>query len=463
MPEISAKELNTRLRKRFENASVALDRENFEYTVEICSDILKTEPGCLEVRKLLRRAQQSIYANGRSLGRKILGSVEAWLMIAYGQPYVKKDPKKAMVFGERSLNRNPFSARALSLVAAGGQELELHETVVYCLKSVAESGSGDAALMQRYCEALINVGETAQAIGIAERLAKLKPESGSIQELVKSASVAHSINRGRWDENEGDFRSKLKDSEETDALERITHLDVDAESRVIKARDLIEMIHHDPQDVDLYKRLAKTLIANEDYRGALDWVSKAFKLPHADSDLTLRQMRNEIAIKLKEAELEKAQVAETEGENSECIQKLQNELDALKLEEARKMVEQFPNDFGQRMKFGELLLEAGNIDEAIQQFQVSQRSSNLRLRSHVLLGRSFMKKKLFDLALEQLEIAIKASGAMDNFKKQVVYLSAECCEELGRHEEAITKYKLIYANDIGFRDVALKIDSYYSE
>jgi tetratricopeptide (TPR) repeat protein len=127
------------------------------------------------------------------------------------------------------------------------------------------------------------------------------------------------------------------------------------------------------------------------------------------------------------------------------------------------MVEQFPNDYAQRLNFGELLLAAGQVDEAIRQFQVAQRGTSLKQRSCVMLGRSFSKKQLHDLALEQFDRAIADTHGMDEFKKDVLYSSAQCCEALGKQDEAIRRYKLIYANDISFRDVASKIDGYYSD
>lgn len=463
MSEVALKDLDSRIRKQVENARVAVERGNFEYAVEICSSLLLGTPGCLEVRELLRQAQQSVYAK-RIQGPfwKIRASVEGQVLVVYGKPYLKKDPGLAMAFGERALARNPLHAGALSLVAAGAEALELYQTAVYCLKNICDNETKDLALMQRYCEALIKVGETNQAVVIAERLRVLKPESPFIQELVKSASVAHSINKGKWAEKEQDFRSKLKDESFSDSLEKEKRLVLDAQGAKERSDSLAQAIHENPQDLELYKEIVKTHLFADNYRDAQRWLDKADQLPQASADLALKQFRSEIMIKATELELQGLNQNDDEASITR-IRELETNLESLKLEESRKMVEQFPNDYAQRLNFGELLLAAGKVDEAIREFQVAQRSSSLRQRSCVFLGRSFSKKQLYDLALEQFDKAIAEAGGMDEFKKDVLYASAQCCEALGNSEEAIRRYKSIYANDISFRDVAQKIDGFYSD
>lgn len=465
MSEVSLKALDRRVRKQFDNAQIALERGNFEYTIEICSAILLDTPACLEIRQLLRKAQLSVVAKRRrNILQKAYGFAKAQALVVYGKPYIKKNAALAMGYGERALCFNPFHRRALSLVAAGAENLELYETAVFCLKEVCDGETKDFDLMHRYCEDLIMIGETNQAVAIAERLKRLKPNSSIIQELVKSASVAHSIHRGKWAEKEQDFRSKLKDEGLAETLEkenRLTNPSGDARNQAL---DLVEAIHRDPQNLDLYKRLVKAYLYADEYKNALSWLDKATQLPQATADIALKQLRNEIMIKATELELKTLHRDFDEGSLPvDRIQKLEHNLETLKLEESRKLVEQFPNDYAQRLNLGELLLGAGKVDEAIKQFQLAQRSNSLKQRSCVMLGKCFYEKRLFDLALEQFDKAIAELPGMDEFKKEVLYTSAECSEALNDIEGAVKRYKLIYASDIGFRDVAAKIDGFYSD
>ena len=73
-----------------------------------------------------------------------------------------------------------------------------------------------------------------------------------MQELVKSASVVHSINQGKWADKKEDFRSKLKSKKQADSLERANRVVVDESGSEERAEDLIEAIQKDAQKVDSY-------------------------------------------------------------------------------------------------------------------------------------------------------------------------------------------------------------------
>jgi len=462
MSEVFEYELGDRDRKKMENARLAMTRGNFEYTIEICCSLLEEEPRCLEVRRLLRKAQRRVYADqGKGMGPTLSRGV-GYLVLLRGYLLLKRDPKKAMSIGEGVLNRNVYNAKALSLIARGAREMSLNETEAFCLELICDKYPNNFVKMERLCEALIKVGSTEKALAIAERLNRLRPGSSNVQELVKSASVAHSINQGKWANKEEDFRSKLKNREEADSLERANRVVVDDSGSEERAGDLVDAIQRDPQNVDNYKLLVRSLINQERYGEAMEWLDKAFALPEAETDAPLRQLRSELNVNRVERELFdlKRDLAERGGSQEE-ISKLESELLQMKLEESRKLVEQFPNDYSQRYKYGIYLLDTDSVDAAIQQFQISQRSPSLRLKSLVYLGRCFMAKGLYDLALEQLKQPAESTSTIDDFKKEVLYLLAQCYEKLDRPKNAIEQYKAIYSNDIGYRDVAEKINAFY--
>ncbi len=464
MPEIPEIELSERDRKRIENARLAITRGNFDYAVEICGTVLESEPGCLDVRRLLRRAQKRVSADKGKGAALVVRRIFHSVSLLQGYIMLKRDPSVAMAIGERVLHKDVYNSRALSLIARGARSLELNETEAFCLETLCEKYPNNYVKLERLCEALIKVGATEKALAIAERLNGLKPGSGQVQELVKSASVAHSINQGKWAEKEEDFRAKLKDKEEADILERANRVVVDEEGGEDRASDLMEAIHRDPQNVDNYKLLVRSYMNQEDFDAALRWLDKAFALPEAENDAPLRQLRSELRVNRVERELFDLKRDAVGADGSDVkIRSLEEELLALKLEESRKLVDQFPNDYSQRFKYGSYLYESGNTDAAIQQFQISQRSPSLRLKSLVLLGKCFMAKGLYDLALEQLDQAGENLNTMDAFKMEVLYLLAQCYENLDKPESAIEQYKAIYSSDIGYRDVASKIDAFYGK
>jgi tetratricopeptide (TPR) repeat protein len=66
-----------------------------------------------------------------------------------------------------------------------------------------------------------------------------------------------------------------------------------------------------------------------------------------------------------------------------------------------------------------------------------------------------------DDAIRQLQDELKKNPRMDREKKALLYSLGELYQKLGRDEEAIMQFKAIYETDIGFRDVATKVDAYW--
>ena len=69
---------------------------------------------------------------------------------------------------------------------------------------------------------------------------------------------------------------------------------------------------------------------------------------------------------------------------------------------------------------------------------------------------------MFDLAARTLQNAIKEKLVFDDEKKDLVYNLGCVLENMGKKEEAIEQFKLIYEMDIGYKDIAAKVDAYYA-
>ena len=50
----------------------------------------------------------------------------------------------------------------------------------------------------------------------------------------------------------------------------------------------------------------------------------------------------------------------------------------------------------------------------------------------------------------------------DDEKKDLIYTLGCVLDKMGKKEEAIEQFKLIYEVDIGYRDVSKRVDDYYA-
>ena len=65
--------------------------------------------------------------------------------------------------------------------------------------------------------------------------------------------------------------------------------------------------------------------------------------------------------------------------------------------------------------------------------------------------------------MEQLEKAASEIYSMDDTKKDITYEMGTICEAMGQPQKAAEYFKAIYAVDIGYKDVADKIDQAYGD
>jgi tetratricopeptide (TPR) repeat protein len=61
-----------------------------------------------------------------------------------------------------------------------------------------------------------------------------------------------------------------------------------------------------------------------------------------------------------------------------------------------------------------------------------------------------------------LQKAIDEKPTFDEEKKELTYQLGVALDAMGRREDAIEQFKHIYEVDIGFRDVASRVDAYYA-
>lgn len=454
MPDIPVQKLDPRQQKMVENARIALERGNFEYAIEMAEGVLATEAGCLPVRKLLRAAQVQQFKTRNRFLAKALGGVAGAGALISGSAALKKDPMKALEGAEKALSSDPTNVQAHKLLAQAATALGLHETNVFACETVRDlqPDSRDARLALG--DAYVTAGRHASAVAIADELLKKNPVDADALGLLKHASVAHSIDRGNWQSSTGSYRDKLKDEAQAVSLEQA--------SKVVASGDMTRRLlseaearaAREPDNLNHIRDVIHAQRELGDFGAALHWLRKARALPAGAADSTLEKLESELA----EAELGKRIEA-----GGAAAAALGVELDAMRLANARALVGRYPNDFEARYRLGALLYEGDRFDEAIAQFQAAQRGPKVRLQALAGLGACFQAKGLFDLAIVQYETARAEIPSMDETKKHIIYQLGSCHEHMAHSEKAIAEYKLIYSADIGYADVATKINDYYAQ
>lgn len=465
MEEIALKDLDTRLQKQIENARKAVDK-NPSYAVDILSNILSRHPACLEARKILRQAQQRA-TKGKAKGLGGLLSKMTSIPFTMGsESKIKKDPAKAIESAEQILNANPENVAGHKILAAAAEELKLYSTAVFAYEAVRQIDPKNTENIKALMSVYIQTGQSEEAIRIGEAAYRANPADDEVQALIKKASVEQTMEKGRWEEDKS-FRDKLKDEDESQKLEQAGR----AKTGESGLRALIEEakkgVEAEPGNMNFYREIASNYRKLEDYDSALEWVGKARQLEAGRADVnlerlvgTLKREKMQKAIAVVEKRLEGTpQDAAAQAE----LEKLRAEVRAFRLEQCEGLVQRYPNEYSYRYELGELYFEDAETDKAIKELQMALRSPKVRVGALILLGKAYLAKGFHDLAAEQLTTAKSEIPGMTDQKKDVLYELGSAYEQQGDMDKAMVEFKALYGADISYRDVAQKIDAFYSK
>lgn len=461
MPEIPVAALDARQQKLIENARIALGRGELEYVLEVTAQVLRSQPGCLPVRKLHRVAQLRQHrVKGRGFVARALGWSAAPLVFA-----ARKDPAKAIESAEHVLHKDPASVAGLRMLAGAAAQLGWRETVAFALEAIRELEPANRANLLALGEAWLAVARPADALQIADALLRDQPADGDAQDLMRRASVAQTVAAHSWEEK-STYRDKLRDEARAVSLEQTVKA-VNAEATTQRLLDeAIARVAREPNHLNHHRSVAQAYRQLGNVDEALAWVRKARQLPAGQGDAALEKQESELVIALAEIHVREAERAVAAAPGDRVVQaKLaaaKQELADVRLADAKRVVERYPNDHAARHALGTRLLELGHIDGAIAQFQRAQKGAAVRVLALIGLGRCFKAKRLYDLAIAPLKAAKDELGPMDDTKKDVLYELGTCYELMRQPELAIEEFKTIYSEDIGFRDVAGRINTFYS-
>ena len=467
-PEIveeKIRDLDPRLIKQVENAEKSIDK-NPAYVIDICGTVLAKHPSCVEVRKILRQAQFKKFGKGNPISKFVASIQGAIFAMQAGAKLKKGQALEVIAEAEKQLSVCPENEPVLKTLAAAAASLQFWGTAAEAYQSIARFKPDNEKNLLALADALVKSKQPDSAMQVCERILKKNPSNGDAQALARSASVIKTMEKGDWENTEVSATKKVKDAEETLNRQKETSSVNDEETLARMVERLAAQISTDPENINLYREICGHLRTLKRFDEALEYVRKARQQPLGKGDTTFEKMEQNFLVASMDkriADLQQKIAANPEdAEAKAALVDLKKREHDLKLENAKQMVERYPNDFNYRYELGVLLFEDGNLDEAIMQFQISQRSPKVRGQSLLGLGRAFIAGKKYDMAVDQLETAKKEAKIMNESKKEIVYELATAYELMGKKEQAFTEFKEIYQADISYKDVAAKINAYYA-
>ena len=463
MPEKSVTELSRDLRMLYNRGQDALQRENFDYAVELFTQVLTQEPRVFEIRKLLRQAQTQKAGAGRGYFKKMFSSASSSPLLAKGQLALRRDPLEAIAIAEQIIAGDATSAGGHNLLAEAALAADLPQTALLSLEILTKQSPKDKALNLRLAEAHSLAGEKTRAEQVLAALQREYPMDNEISMALKNISANKTMDEGGYGalaDGSGSYRDILKNKEEAVSLEQ--------EKRQVKAEDVTDRLIRErearlktePGNLKSLKDLGDLYVEKGDYDRALEYYAK-IAAADAGNDASLQRRVGEI--KLRKLDLAISKLDPNAADFTERAAQLKAERIAFQLAECQQRADQYPTDLEIRFELGKLLLEAGKVTEAIPEFQKAQSNPHRRIQAMNHLAQCFAKRGMNEMASRRLQEALKEKLVFDDEKKELTYTLGCVLEKMGKREEALKQFEQIYEVDIGYKDVGAKVDSYYAD
>lgn len=438
------------LSKYLEQAADAVKRRNYAMAVKIYGQVLSIQPDFGEARSGLRRAlfQKAAHKPPSKLTAVLFGGVNlligglqrlvgahAGAAKAY-ERYLAFDPAAEAVnlkLGD-SLERAGFSKSALAVYSAYA------ELQPRCLEACRAAGA-----------LFYEQGQLSEALAMYEQALKVDPRDQESLKARKNLAAEGALQSTGIEQAESS-RELIKDKQQQKQLERQDRLQLSADEVDEELEQLEGQLQERPGDVALLRRAARLREMAKDLRGALDLIEQLLQKTPDDGELL--ELASDLRIRLQEQMVQKALKRGDEA----AADRARQTLGKLRVGEARRRVERNPSDLGARYDLGAGLLDAGDTDDAIAELQQAVKDPRKKTDAMFLLGQAFQRKGLHDLALGQYQKALDAAGGGAR-AKEALYEMGVICEAQDKRDDALGHFTKILEQDIGFRDVAQKVEA----
>jgi tetratricopeptide (TPR) repeat protein len=461
MAERTIDEIDRKARDLILKGRDAAERANYDYAISLLMNALSIEPDYLPARKLLRGAQTKKFQKSGGLFKKAAVAARYGAQMMLAQAQVEKKPTEVMKFAEEVLNEDPTNMTALELLCDAALAAKMFDTAVYAMESVAEANPKKVSVLHKLAAVYTAAHRFDRARDTFDRILEIAPGDVKAKQGIRDAEAARSMKEGKW-ETAATFRDALKNKDEAAALEQA--------SRVIKGTEMIDnliteneaRLATDPENIGILRTLGNLYADKNDYDKAVEYYTRVLELS-ASADPSLEAKITETISRKFDSYINAYTEALQNDPNSQELAQQVADLKKQKsdylLQRAEELVARYPNEPLHHFDLGNLYYNAQRYDDAVREFQLAVKSPKLRIVTLNCLGLCYMAKGVLEIARDQFLKADAEHRAMDNLKKEIIYNLGLTYEATRDHANAYAQFKRIYEVDIGYKDVAARVES----
>jgi tetratricopeptide (TPR) repeat protein len=435
--------------KQIQKADEAAKKRNYDFAVELYQQILEIDADQGDARAGLRQALKRRHEHKKGGFLRAL-SAAPQLAAAKALHKARKYDACAKTL-ESYLATNPLDEDANVLLGTALEEGRHYKSARAVYEFITEIAPKNCSGLKRAGAMSWRLGDHVKALEYYERALAADPRDQEAIKARKDLAAEHAMSRSSLPITHS--RDQIKDKDRAAALERDKRLhQSDDELRADLAR--LEERYAENRAPELMARMAEIHERLRDPESALEWIERALSYRKDDAALAAR------AGDLRAKSLKKAIAQAGKDGNQARADELERELWRIEADEMRRRVQLNPGDLATRLQLARRLARMGEHDAAIGELQKAVADPRQKREAQFLLGTCFQAKGYRDLARKEYNNALEGSPPNDERTKEILYNLGGLAEAENDTAQARACYSRVFEVDIGYRDVAQKMERF---
>lgn len=437
--------------KQIQKADEAAKKRNYDFAVELYQQILDIDLDQGEARAGLRQAlkkRHDLKKGGGGFLRALSGAPQLAAAKALHKARKYDACAKAL---EGFLASSPLDEDANLLLGMALEDGGHFKSARAVYEFIAEIAPRNCQGLKRAGAMTARLGDHEKALEYFERALAIDPRDQESIKARKDMSAERAMAKSSLPI--GHSREQIKDKDRSAEIERDKRLhQSDDELREELAR--LEARYAENSDVAIMERMAEVHEKLKDPETALEWIERALSYKKDDPALAAR------AADLRGKALKKAIAHAGKSGDEARAGQLERELWRHEADELRRRIAANPGDLASRLQLGRRLLRLGELDGAMTELQKTTSDPRNRREAQFLLAQCFQAKGFRDLARKEYNNSLDGAPQNDERAKEILYNLGALAEDDQDVASARAFYSRVFEVDIGYRDVAQKMERF---
>ncbi|MBL8859255.1 MAG: tetratricopeptide repeat protein [Planctomycetes bacterium] len=438
--------------KQLQKADEAQRRRNYDFAVELYQQLLEISPDLGEARAGLRQAlKKRLEAKGG--GSKFLRALGGAAPLALAKTLKKAGKNDAAAKQlESYLASNPLDEDGNLLLGMALEDAGHFASAQAVYEFLAEIAPKNPEGLKRAGAMTYRLGDHEKALQYYERALSADPRDQEALKARKDLAAERALS-GSNSPNVQHSREQIKDKDVARELERSQRLHRSTEEL---REDLVQLEarYADEPTPETMIELGETHERLKDYDTALEWIERA--LSYKKDSFELLCKAGDLRVKV----MKKAIAQAGKSQDDAQAGALERELWAFEADDYRRRVDLRPSDSNLRLQLGRRLMKIADFEGAMAELQKAMSDPRTKRDAQFGLAQCFQGKGYADLARKEYSKCLEGTPQVDDRAKEILYNLGLIAESAGQSADARGYFARIFEVDIGYRDVAEKMERY---